>query len=134
MRAEKAMADIGFPAMVLVFVGGGVGSVLRYAITKYSLHWFGAYPYGTLAANLLGALLAGIGAVLVYERHLVHPPYNDLLLAGFLGGLTTFSAMMLDTHRLAQHGMFGIAVIYLCVNIVLGLLLFSAAHYLARAV
>lgn len=125
---------ITYPALICVFLGGGTGSVLRYLITKFSLKWFGAYPYGTLAVNLLGALLAGVGAVMVYERHLVHPPYNDLLLAGFLGGLTTFSAMVLDTHRLAQHGMFWAAAIYLCLNLVLGLFLFSAAHYFARAV
>ena len=127
------MHDIGFYSLLLVFVGGGAGSMLRYVITKFSLHWFGAYPYGTLAANLLGALLAGIAAVLVYERHVIHPPYNDLVLAGFLGGLTTFSAMMLDAHRLALHGMGWIALVYVLLNVFVGLTLFSLAHYFARA-
>lgn len=127
------MPDIGFYPLLLVFVGGGAGSMLRYVITKFSLHWFGAYPFGTLAANLLGALLAGIAAVLIYERHVIHPPYNDLLLAGFLGGLTTFSAMVLDAHRLAQHGMVWIAFVYVLLNVFAGLMLFAAAHYFARA-
>lgn len=127
------MPEVGLYPLFLVFAGGGAGSVIRYLITKFSLHWFGAYPYGTLAANLLGALLAGIAAVLVYERHVVHPPYNDLLLAGFLGGLTTFSAMVLDAHRLAMHGMVWIALVYVLLNILVGLALFSVAQLVARA-
>ncbi len=127
------MPDIGLYPLLLVFVGGGAGSMLRYAITKFSAHWFGAYPFGTLAANLLGALLAGIAAVLIYERHVIHPPYNDLALAGFLGGLTTFSAMVLDAHRLALHGMGWIALAYVLLNVFVGLILFSVAHYFARA-
>lgn len=127
------MAEIHFTSLMLVFAGGGAGSMLRFVITKLSGHWFGAYPYGTLVANLLGALLAGFAAVLIYERHIIHPPYHDLLLAGFLGGLTTFSAMVLDAHRLAQHGMVGIAIIYVFLNVILGFFLFSAAHFFARA-
>lgn len=127
------MPDISSYSLVLVFVGGGAGSVTRFAITKFSLHWFGAYPFGTLAANLLGALLAGIAAVLIYERHVIHPPYNDLVLAGFLGGLTTFSTMVLDAHRLALHGMGWIAVVYILLNVFVGLALFSIAHHFARA-
>lgn len=106
---------------------------MRYAITKLSLQWFGAYPFGTLAANLAGALLAGLAAVLIFERRVITPPYNDLVLAGFLGGLTTFSAMVLDAHRLALHGLYFAAVGYILLNVVLGISLFSVAHYLARA-
>ena len=126
------MTEIHWLPAILVFIGGGAGSVVRYVITKLSLQWFGAYPYGTLAVNLLGALLAGIVAVLVFERQLIRPPLNDLLLAGFLGGLTTFSAMVLDAHRLATHGLITAAIIYVLVNVALGLALFSAAHHLAR--
>lgn len=128
------MPEIGAYSLFLVFIGGGAGSVVRFIITKFSAHWFGAYPFGTLSANLIGALLAGIAGVLVYERHLIQPPYNDLVLAGFLGGLTTFSAMVLDAHRLAQHHMLWIAVAYILLNVVLGIALFTLAHHLARPV
>ncbi len=127
------MAELNGFSAALVFLGGGIGSVVRYVITKLSLAWFGAYPYGTLMANLAGALIAGIVAVLVFERRMIQPPWNDLLLAGFLGGLTTFSAMVLDTHRLVQHGMISAAVFYLLLNVMLGLALFTIAHQITRA-
>jgi len=126
------MPDLNGYALFLVFVGGGAGSVLRSVIGKFSLHYFGAYPYGTLAANLLGALLAGLASVIIYERQLIHPPYNDLILAGFLGGLTTFSSMILDAYRLAEHRMIWVAALYIFLNVVLGLVLFVLAHHLAR--
>lgn len=127
------MADISATQALLVFAGGGVGSVLRFFITKLSAHHFGAYPYGTLIANLFGALIAGVAAVLIYERQIIRPPWNDFILAGFLGGLTTFSAMVLDTHRLVLHGLTLAAVVYVILNIALGLGLFSLAHAVARA-
>lgn len=126
------MPDLNGYALLLVFFGGGAGSVLRFVIGKFSLHYFGAYPYGTLAANLLGALLAGLASVIIYERQLIHPPYNDLILAGFLGGLTTFSSMILDAYRLAEHRMIWVAALYIFLNVVLGLVLFVLAHHLAR--
>ncbi|GAB4433205.1 MAG: fluoride efflux transporter CrcB [Turneriella sp.] len=127
------MAELHWKNLFLVFAGGGAGSVLRFVITKLSLQWFAAYPAGTLAANLLGALIAGIAAVLIFEKHLIVPPWNDLVLAGFLGGLTTFSTMILDAYRLAQHGLALAAVIYIFVNVVLGASLFAFAQWIARA-
>lgn len=127
------MAELHIKNMLLVFAGGGLGSLARFVITKLSIQLFGAYPAGTLAANLLGALLAGIMAVLVFEKHVIFPPFSDLVLAGFLGGLTTFSAMLLDAHRLAQHGLALAAVFYIFLNVAVGLALFALAHYAARS-
>ncbi|MBS0619627.1 MAG: CrcB family protein [Spirochaetes bacterium] len=127
------MPDFSIYSLFLVFVGGGLGSMLRFAIGKFSLHYFGVYPYGTLAANILGALLAGIASVIIYERQVIHPPYNDFVLAGFLGGLTTFSSMILDAYRLAEHRMLWVAALYIFLNVILGLVLFGLAHHIARA-
>jgi fluoride exporter len=126
------LAELSWFSIAVVFAGGGTGSVLRFAITKFSLKWFGAYPYGTLIANLAGALLAGIVAVMVFEKRLIQPPWNDLLLAGFLGGLTTFSAMILDAHRLTANGNVAAAVFYVLLNVMLGFALFTIAHQITR--
>ncbi len=123
---------MNFVSVSLVFVGGGLGSVTRFMLTKLTQHLWGAYPYGTLAANLLGALLIGALSVLIYEKQVIPTPYNDLALAGFLGGLTTFSSMVLDTYSLAEREPLWVPAAYLFSNLAVGFLLFFIAQSLAR--
>jgi fluoride exporter len=83
-------------AVVLaVSLGGGVGTVARYAADR-------AAPevWATLAVNLLGCALIGLLVVLTTEVWRTHPLVRPLLGTGVLGGFTTFSAYSLDAHRL----------------------------------
>lgn len=89
----------------LVFVGAGAGGVLRYLISVALNPLLVEVPLGTLAANVLGSGAAGALVGFLAERTVLDPTLRPLLLAGFLGGLTTFSAMavevvqMLEAHR-----------------------------------
>lgn len=109
-----------------------MGSVVRFFIGKFTTSVWGNYPYGTLIANLLGATLVGVFSVWIFERRLISAPFNDLLLAGFLGGLTTFSSMVLDTYKLAEREPLWVAAVYLFSNLVVGFLLFFVAQSLVR--
>lgn len=127
------MADVTFFSIIAVFLGGGIGSLLRFGISKLSLYFFGVrFPYGTLVANLIGAALAGYAAVLIFEKRSLDKHASDLLLAGFLGGLTTFSSMVLDAYRLHNSGSTALAVLYVALNIALGFLLFHWAFVATR--
>lgn len=128
------MPEISGASLIAVFTGGGAGSVMRFLLSKFSAGYLGEkFPYGTLIANTLGALIAGYVAILIFERRSLTAPWSDFLLAGFLGGLTTFSSMVLDAHRLFAASQAGIALLYLTINLAAGFLLFHLAFATARA-
>jgi len=128
------MPEVTLSSLAAVFIGGGTGSVLRFLLSQLSVQMLTSkFPYGTLVANTLGALLAGYAAVLIFERKAIPHPYDDLLLAGFLGGLTTFSSMVLDAHRLFTGGQTLIALFYVCTNLAAGFILFHLAFAMSRS-
>jgi CrcB protein len=104
-----------------VFVGGGLGSLLRWSVALLlGRHAAEPFPFATLAVNLAGCFLAGVLAALFAERLPVSPPVRFGLTTGFLGGLTTFSTFGLETARLFQSGHAGLAVGNVLANVVPG--------------
>jgi CrcB protein len=90
---------------LFVFVGGGVGSVARYALMKAIGRVMGAaFPWHTLGVNLLGAFLIGAVTAFMALRISVVEPARLLLITGFLGGFTTFSAFSLENALMWQRG------------------------------
>lgn len=83
-------------AMVSVFGGAGCGALLRHTLNEKLNALLPRLPLGTLAANLIGGYLAGLVAGLLLARLSVAPELRLLLITGFLGGLTTFSAFSLE--------------------------------------
>lgn len=110
---------------LLVFLGGGLGSVARYGLStglqtlarKTALHHF---PVGILACNLLGCFL--IGCLFGYFTQKTAPAWVFPLLAtGFLGGFTTFSTFAKDTHSLWTSGLTHLALAKIILSVVLGI-------------
>jgi CrcB protein len=96
---------------LVLFAGGGVGAVLRFAVTL----WVDertqlTFPWGTLAVNVSGCFLIGLAATLADEHQLLTPLQRLFLFAGVLGGFTTFSTFGLDTWRLLEEGLSRLAV------------------------
>lgn len=91
-------------AVLLVFLGGGAGSALRYLIGKLLNSTQNGIPYGTFAANIIGSLIIGI--VLGYALKNGGFSNNLVLLiaTGFCGGFTTFSAFAYENHLLLKSG------------------------------
>jgi CrcB protein len=106
---------------VLIGVGvlGGVGAVARFLLdTSVSRRVPGsAFPFGTLVVNLSGAFALGILA-----GSALGPDADALWTTGLVGGFTTFSTWMLESHRLAEEGRGGLAVLNVAVSLVLGVL------------
>ncbi len=108
---------------VAVFVGGGLGSLLRWAVALVmGRHAAAPFPFATLAVNLAGCFAAGALAGLFAERLPVSPPVRFGLTTGFLGGLTTFSTFGLETARLFQGGQAAMALGNVLANVVPGVL------------
>jgi len=108
---------------------GGLGALARFALDGAVSEWLGrAFPYGTLAVNLSGALVLGVlvGAT-------VTPDALRLAGTGFVGAFTTFSTWMLETHRLAEDGEAASAVGNLVVSLVLGIALAALGRRLGAA-
>ena len=84
--------------LVLVFVGGGLGSVLRYIIGKALNNTENGIPYGTFLANVLGSLLIGIILGLALKNNTLSNNQTLLLATGFCGGFTTFSTFAYESH------------------------------------
>jgi fluoride exporter len=109
--------------MMQVALGGAVGAVLRWG-AGLAL----AFPYATVAVNVLGSFLIGLVWVAVAAR------WHPLLITGVLGGFTTFSAFSLDLFRLIEGGRAGAAFAYTGASVALSLGACWAGLMLGRAV
>ena len=96
-----------------VALGGALGSVLRYL----TISWISA-PMATLAVNVVGSFAMGVFCVALSSRSHLSP----LLMAGILGGFTTFSAFSLDAWKLWQAGQGGGAFAYVAASVGLSLI------------
>ena len=90
--------------LLLVFVGGGFGSALRYFIGKHLNHFESGFPYGTLIVNVLGSLLIGIILGLAVKSQTVSQNQMLLLASGFCGGFTTFSTFAYENQIFLKSG------------------------------
>jgi CrcB protein len=114
-------------SLLLVAAGGALGSVLRHLVSIAGLTLLGAaFPWGTLAVNLIGSAGIGIAGGLG-----VQGGWRLLLVTGLLGGFTTFSAFSLETGLLWQRAPW-LAALYVVASIGLGLGAFALAYALAR--
>src|SRR5262245_39048809 len=102
-RCDREPADLEKYLMVLI--GGGVGSLARYAAGTAIVARFGTrFPLGTLLVNVSGSFLIGLLMALLTERWQPHPNWRLLLIVGFLGGYTTFSTFEYETFLVFQDG------------------------------
>ena len=106
--------------ILLVGLGGGLGSMARYGTALLSEKYFSNFlPYGTLIANIAGSLLIGI--FLAYEMENPSLNFKLLLIAGFCGGYTTFSTFTYENFSYLQNGQVGMFLLYGLGSIALGL-------------
>lgn len=104
-------------AFLLVFIGGGLGSITRYGLALALMPLQARFPWATLAANALACLI--LGAVLAAQSQGALPDSRRLLIAtGFCGGFSTFSTFTADTWQLYQHGQPLAAMANIAVNLV----------------
>ena len=110
--------------VLYVALGGAAGSVLRYLISLALPT--ASFPWPTLSVNILGSAAIGVAAGFGLQGEA-----RLLLVTGFLGGFTTFSAFSLETASLAERSP-ALAALYILASVGLGLAAFALAFWLAR--
>ena len=116
-----------------VFIGSGIGGMLRHFVGWASLRLLGPnFPYGTLAINIAGSALMGFVVAELTKRNLPGQNLRLFLTTGIIGGFTTFSTFSLDTVVLWERGQIGVAIAYVLVSVLLSIAALFAAMILAR--
>lgn len=122
--------------LFLVFVGGGIGSSLRYGVNLATVAWFGPhFPWGTLTVNVVGSAVMGAfaGFLMTREPGTGSDAVRLFFMTGILGGFTTFSAFSLDVVVLWQRGATMAAIGYVLVSLALSILALLAAMAVIEA-
>jgi CrcB protein len=117
--------------LLAIACAGALGALCRYGMVN--LVGGRTFPWGTLAVNALGALIMGILFVVIVERAVVDASFKPILMTGFLGAFTTFSAFSLESWELLDRGEPFLALVYMIGSVLLSLLALTFGIYLARA-
>ena len=115
---------IWWQQLALVMAGGALGAAGRFWLSGILLRQLGnGFPWGTLAVNLLGSFLAGFLVVWLEGRGPSAVYWRAFLMVGVMGGLTTFSTLMVECLLYARSDRNGLMLTYVAVSLVAGLLL-----------
>jgi CrcB protein len=119
--------------ILLVGIGGAIGSIGRYMISLFYQKYqplVTGFPYPTFIANMIGCII--IGAIMAYilKTNQTSDTIKFLLVTGFCGGFTTFSALSFESVQLLQNNQISTAFIYIALSVILGLGLTFMSYYL----
>ncbi len=117
-------------AIVLIAVAGAVGALTRYGLVNLVGGRY--FPWGTLAANVIGSFVMGIAYVYIMERNLWSPDLKPLLMTGFLGAFTTFSAFSLEAWEFLDRGELYHALAYVMSSVLCCLVAVTIGVFLGR--
>lgn len=118
--------------LVLVFIGGGLGSTLRYGLSKYLNSAENGIPYGTFAANILGSLLIGIILGVALKSQTFSQNTVLFLATGFCGGFTTFSTFAYENYIFLKSGDFASFALYTIASFVIGFVMVFLGIWLVK--
>lgn len=106
--------------LILIFIGGGLGSISRYGISVAVKNMFkDYYPLATFLSNFLSCLILALFIVVFYEKASVPTALKFFIITGFCGGFSTFSAFSFETSELIRQGNYSVALINILVNVIL---------------
>ena len=108
--------------ILLIFIGGGLGSVCRYLISEIIFLKKFDFPYPTFIANLLGCFLIGLALGWSIKNSELNPSFLILFTVGFCGGFTTFSSFSQESLTLINNNQLFYFFSYLLLSITVGIL------------
>lgn len=117
-------------SFLLVFLGGGLGSGLRYLVASAMNQYSKVLPYGTFTVNMLGCLLIGLILGYAQKENTLTSNQTLLLATGFCGGFTTFSAFANENLELIKNGEIFNLSVYIIASVLIGILAVFIGYYL----
>ncbi len=118
--------------VLLVFLGGGIGSALRFLISKSFNPLFKNFFLGTYISNIIGCLIIGLLLGLFAKGKVLSENQMILLVTGFCGGFTTFSTFAYEKYSLLKSGELLYFSIYLSTSLIAGILAVSLGIWVSR--
>jgi len=118
--------------LLLVFLGGGLGSCLRFLVSKTFNSYFQHFYLGTFLVNVIGCLIIGLVLGLSFKSNYLTQSQTLLLSTGFCGGFTTFSAFAFEKHTLLKAGELFHFSLYTLSSIVVGLIAVAFGLWISR--
>lgn len=112
-----------------VGLGGAIGALCRYFLGQFIPKLGSGFPFGTFSVNLIGCFMIGAIVGFVGRNSGLGPRLVLFLQTGICGGFTTFSTFSLETVSLLEEGKFVIAVLYIVLSVVFGILALLMAKY-----
>lgn len=105
--------------LLLICLGGALGTAARYGISVWARGSLGAaFPYGTLAVNVIGSFLLGVIMVVGHRAELIPPNLRLALSAGAMGGFTTYSSFNYETLALFEERSYRVASLYVASTLI----------------
>ncbi len=121
--------------ILAIFVGGGLGAVLRYLVgVNLVKHFEVNLPLSTFLVNVLGSLIIGFLYFLFIEKTDISPVVKLALTVGFCGGLTTFSTFSLELFEMVGNQQFFQAFAYVILSVTICLIMTAIGAYFAKLI
>jgi len=106
---------------VAIFIGGGLGSLCRYGISKFSTSFFdGNFPLGTFISNTLSCGVLAFSVIMFANKVDANTALKLFLITGFCGGFSTFSTFSIETFELLKSGNYLIAILNILISVIVG--------------
>jgi CrcB protein len=119
--------------IILVGLGGAIGSILRYLSGWFASKYFqGFFPLSTLLINVLGSLLIGVFIGVLAKYYPENQPLKFLLIVGFCGGFTTFSSFAVENYNLFKNGNQLSAYMYIISSVILTISAVGIGNYITK--
>lgn len=117
---------------LLVFIGSGIGGVLRYGVNLCAARWGALFPWATLLVNVVGCFAMGLVAGWLVTRGPSGQAWRLFMATGVLGGFTTFSAFSLEVLQLWERNQPGQAVVYVLASVCVSIVAVAAGIWVSR--
>jgi len=117
-------------AILVVFLGGGIGAVIRFLISKGTFYFYeGNFPLGTFISNTISCVIVGALVYLLAMKTNFERNMSLFIITGICGGLSTFSTFSYETVELLRQGFWSVALLNVLLSLVVGMVIMFAFYY-----